>query len=192
MTSLVLPRCRFLHFPKTGGWWIYRALEAAGVGFYAKDTNVQGGHHGFADTPTWRPCFGFIRHPESWYRSMFYYLQRIEWTFHPDARRPDVNSFVRAVLSGHVTIPCMSDWVSLFFGTESLVYRMENGLANGLMSALDVFGEQYSAARLREFDKQRVLVNQTPPEMKVAPLEQSTIELIRSAEKSIYERFEYD
>jgi hypothetical protein len=63
MASLITPRMRFLHVPRTGGSWATHAMFAAGV--IAQRPDDVPFHAGFADSRRYadRFTFAFVRHP---------------------------------------------------------------------------------------------------------------------------------
>jgi len=67
----------FLHFSKTGGWFVTRMLESKG--FVVSDMQICGGHIGVNGYDSSLIRFGFIRHPISWYRSLFNYFSNQNW-----------------------------------------------------------------------------------------------------------------
>ena len=68
----------FLHFSKTGGWFVTRMLRTRG--FVISDMQVWGGHIGVDGFDPSLTRFGFIRHPVSWYRSLFNYFTNCNWS----------------------------------------------------------------------------------------------------------------
>lgn len=67
----------FLHFQKCGGWWVAEII--GGHNFSPVDYEKDGGHIGVKDLPEGCNSFGFIRHPVSWYVSMFNFMHTVDW-----------------------------------------------------------------------------------------------------------------
>lgn len=62
----------YLHFPKTGGWFVSDILGSKGFQFSCM--GLYGGHAGAGEFDDCITKFGFIRHPVSWHRSLFNYF----------------------------------------------------------------------------------------------------------------------
>lgn len=67
----------FLHLSKTGGWYVTAILKE--LGFSVIDMSLNGGHVGAFDIPAGIYKFGFVRHPVSWYTSLYNYLCDVDW-----------------------------------------------------------------------------------------------------------------
>ena len=67
----------FLHFEKCGGWWVAEIIKEHN--FSPVDYVKDGGHTGVQDLPEGCISFGFIRHPVSWYVSMFNFMHTVGW-----------------------------------------------------------------------------------------------------------------
>ena len=72
----------FLHFPKTRGMWIADILKSKG--FHNINITVSGGHSGVEFIPEGHLSFGFVRHPATWYQSLFNYLCTMSWELDGD------------------------------------------------------------------------------------------------------------
>ena len=87
--ALVLPNSVFLHCPKTGGWWVRNAVRDLGI-----PTSELGHEHSNFKSgllklqpPEWwanRTVFLFVRHPLSWYQSIWAFRLKHGWSMiHP-------------------------------------------------------------------------------------------------------------
>ncbi len=79
--ALVLPQALFVHVPKTGGTWVRRVLEEAGLA-----RGELGRAHATPDELRHEPhfrhadvVFAFVRHPLEWYRSYWAYRRKHGW-----------------------------------------------------------------------------------------------------------------
>lgn len=126
MTSMVNHRKKicFLHFSKTGGWWVNNLLK--GAGFSAMDMKFCGGHHGVDSVPDGYESFGFIRHPINWYVSLFRFLISKGWCPGlPDQDNnclfelasTDINGFVKNCIDNSVFV--LDKTFSQFYGCGS-------------------------------------------------------------------------
>ena len=80
MATLITPRTRFLHIPKTGGTWVTLALQVAGVPCQIVWTRLGPGSRGHAtleQTTAYsdRFTFAFVRHPLDLYLSLIHILR---------------------------------------------------------------------------------------------------------------------
>ena len=64
----------YLHFSKTGGWFVTRMLRQDNWNIV--DIKTKGGHLGVHELNENVFTFGFIRHPFEWYKSLYNYF----WT----------------------------------------------------------------------------------------------------------------
>lgn len=121
----------FLHFQKTAGWWISKILKDEG--FEIIDIKKYGGHLGVTSMPLGYQSFGFVRHPVSWYQSLFNYLSTIGWKLHghdfQDLKCNNINGFIEKTQEHKKFV--LIDMYKNFFavGTESEsenILRYEN------------------------------------------------------------------
>lgn len=76
MPSLLLPRSRFLHVPKTGGNWVSAVLGA----LFPDARRMPKIHTSLGSARGKRRfTFAFVRHPLTWYQSYFSYKERKGW-----------------------------------------------------------------------------------------------------------------
>ncbi len=159
MPSLLTPRTRILHAPKTGGTWIWRALEAAGVeievlGLPPPDQRTN--HWGLSETEDYAERFtiAFVRHPLDWWRSLWAYRMRTGWD--PERRvdslafSEDFNTFVERVvqhLPGHLEAT-FARYIGPPSRPISFIGRYE-ALVDDLARALREAGEEFDEQALR-------------------------------------------
>lgn len=159
MPSLLTPRTRILHVPKTGGTWVWRALEAAGVkievlGLPPPDPRTN--HWGLRETEQYADRFtiAFVRHPLGWWRSLWAYRMSTGWD--PQRRvdglvgSEDFDTFIERVverLPGHLETE-----FARYIGPPSqpiaFVGRYEV-LVDDLVRALRAAGEEFDEQVLR-------------------------------------------
>lgn len=159
MPTLVTPRTRFLHIPKTGGTWVSQALPAAGVPvreLARASPGVVAAHAGLAETEDHadRFTFAFVRHPLDWWRSFWGHRMRVGWE--PDhvidsrACSEDFDEFIAQVvehLPGHLN-ERFCRYVGPPEAPISFVGRFET-LVDDLCAALTAAGERFDEAALR-------------------------------------------
>lgn len=159
MPTLITPRTRFLHVPKTGGVWVTAALERAGIPCerLARPSALMAAEHAaLAQTADYadRFTFAFVRHPLPWWRSLWAHRMRTGW--HPEheidsrARSQDFREFVSLVverLPGHLN-ERFCRYVGPPDAEIDFVGRYES-LADDLVRALQLAGEDFDEVRIR-------------------------------------------
>lgn len=159
MTTLITPRTRFMHIPRTGGMWVTDALVAAGVPTENLDRaspGVVAAHAGLAQTEDYgdRFTFAFVRHPLDWWRSLWGFRMLHGWdpqhSIDSVVAADDFNEFIALVierLPGHFTERC-SWYIGPASSPISFVGRYES-LADDLVYALRRAGEPFDEPSLR-------------------------------------------
>jgi hypothetical protein len=159
VSSLVTPRVRFLHVPKTGGTWVEGALRAAGVPtqpLARPDDGIVAAHATLRVTSDYAERFtlAFVRHPLDWWRSFWGYRMRTGWVEDHEidsrARSDDFNEFAELVthrLPGHLTAR-FERYIGPPDRPISYIGRFE-ALVDDLVQALALAGEQFDEAALR-------------------------------------------
>ncbi|MGH2852048.1 MAG: hypothetical protein ACRDLP_15715, partial [Solirubrobacteraceae bacterium] len=161
MALVVTPRMLFLHMPKTGGRWVMGAMLAAGVPA-VRPEGVPG--HGNADEAREfadRFTFAFVRHPLDFWRSYWAFRMRDGWD--PESNidtaiaSPDFDTFIAGVIE---RFPGEAGAVyETFVGTPEreidFIGRFER-LADDLVSALRLAGEEFDEAALRAHPAENV------------------------------------
>jgi hypothetical protein len=69
-------RFAFIHVPKTGGTWVVQAMRNAGIDFLEMGEGPTV-HVPYDEFPESLFRFGFVRHPETWYRSHWSHKKRL-------------------------------------------------------------------------------------------------------------------
>ncbi|HTQ98623.1 MAG TPA: hypothetical protein VMH83_01475 [Candidatus Acidoferrum sp.] len=170
---LILPRSCFLHVPKTGGTWVKRAIEAAGIECHPF-TDGANQHPTLAQCPCPEKFkFAFVRHPLNLYRSYWQFKMTYGWdplnALDQACRRDDFAAFVDAVLT---TMPgiysrSLRDFVGPPGQEIDFIGKYES-LTDDLIRALQLAGEGFDAAAIRALppanasDKQRFPAEFTP------------------------------
>ncbi len=157
----------FYHIPKTGGLWVEKAMQAAGL--LCEPCQEVGGHpwaltgrhatpDGVAEAD--RFSFAFVRHPLTWYRSFWAYRMMLR-NFSPNrdgARFPPdacwTEPFERFVQLCLEMYP--EGWVGSLYrcylgpdGNQLDYVGRQEHLADDLVEALRLAGETFDEAQLR-------------------------------------------
>lgn len=118
--ALVLPNSLHLHCPKSGGWFVRHAIRDLGIRYEElghEHCNFRSGllkHH---DANWWctKSAFLFVRHPLSWYQSLWSFRCKNGWSMtHPldfNCASNDFGTFVNKVLTWWP-----DGWVSRTYG----------------------------------------------------------------------------
>jgi hypothetical protein len=167
MPGWVTARSRFLHVPKTGGTWVWRAIEAGGLEFEVLGVpptpNPKTNHLDLSGTDEYADRFtiAFVRHPLEWWRSLWAYRMGDGW----DPRRQidsvacsdDFNTFIEQVIE-HLPLYLEADYAR-YIGPPSepisFIGRYEF-LADDLVRALKTAGEEFDEAALRAYPPDNV------------------------------------
>jgi hypothetical protein len=175
----------FIHVPKTGGGWVSKALEAAGV--EAEPVSIEQ-HPMLCDVDrAGRFTFAFVREPISWYRSL--------WRFHraqPQDHWPKLNRYIGLPLPDFLSSVAserpgyLGQYFNCFIGEGGeaidFVGRIEN-LADDLVHALTLAGQSFNEATVRAHPYRN------PSSFPCAPVPEAVAEQVRTAEHQVYERF---
>jgi hypothetical protein len=150
MPTLILPRSRFLHIPKTGGVWVSEVLKKVSGLNYAVCEQWDGHldlHHAPGQGLF---TFAFVRHPLHWWRSYWAMREFGEWAnaawfCDVQCRSSNYAYFIECVLD---KCPGMcSDLFETYVGTPEapidFVGRQEN-LQEDLITALKLAGEVFN------------------------------------------------
>lgn len=164
--AFLLPKSVFIHVPKTGGQWVIAALENSGV-----PVRLLGVVHSSADELVVEPegagrafSFAFVRHPLSWYQSMWAHqtddawesIDAAEWftprwlgfwaEFTAHCASFDFNEFVRKCVN-HYPGGLVSTLYRSYTEGCTFVGRQER-LADDLVQALECAGESFDPLKL--------------------------------------------
>lgn len=177
-----ISKCIFYHIQKTGGTWVTAAIKNACPGL----VKTHGTHAKEKDHPKGnKKAFTFVRHPVSWYESMYWFEY---------ARKPQVTDiiFCRYVelsiddavrkITGKYK-GWLTNYIKDLLPNMDFIGRQET-LSEDLMKILDVCGEYY--------DKEKLLA--TPPQNvsnKKYEMSEKSKELIVQSEKYLVDKF-YD
>jgi hypothetical protein len=169
MATVLTPRMRFLHVPKTGGTWVTEALMAAGVPCQIlapprRDHYSEHGHVSLEDAVPRSQLFdvAFVRHPLDWWRSFWAHRMREGWLF-PDheidsrASSEDFDEFIAMVverLPGFLEV-LFSRFIGPAAQPIDFIGRYER-LSDDLALALRLAGEPFDEAALRSYPPRNV------------------------------------
>jgi hypothetical protein len=190
MASLITPRMRFLHVPKTGGSWATAAMHSAGVP--AVRPAELPFHADLAESRDYadRFTFAFVRHPLDFWRSYWAYRMRDGWdqTSHVDApaASPDFDEFINRVIA---SVPGEAGALYERFagpaaGAIDFVGRYEH-LADDLSAALRLAGEAFDERAVRATPP----VNASDYTHLSALYKRDTAERLAESERAAIERF---
>jgi len=178
------------HIPKTGGTWVHRALEAAGVDFIP--FHKYSPHNTYTQEPTLQGKFtiAFVRHPVSYYKSYWAYRMRTKWVsgwYLDDYCRSDnFEQFLLNVLEKK--FPYVT-WEFKRYGVFNpqiinFVGKQEN-LVEDLVWVLKFLNEKFDEEKLRKTPPQNV------SNLKVS-CSQEIIRKICELEKEVIKYFRYE
>jgi hypothetical protein len=195
VSSLLTPRVRFLHVPKTGGTWVEGALRAAGVPtepLARPDDGIVAAHATLRVTDDYAERFtlAFVRHPLDWWRSFWGYRMRTGWVdgheIDSRARSDDFNEFAELVaqrLPGHLTAR-FERYIGPPQQPISYIGRFES-LVDDLVHALKLAGERFDEAALRAHQP----ANRNDYERHPAAFAPGVAVRLAAAEQALIERF---
>ena len=182
-----MPRSIFYHIPKTGGTWVRRAIEAAGIPAAEVGDSP---HCAFTSTNgSGLFKFAFVRHPLTWYQSFWCYRMRLGWrmedTLDPCMSR-NFETFVDNVIQ---RIPNHLVWryekyVGPDPGVLDFVGKQEN-LQQDLIRALRMAGEKFDEDKILAVP--RLNASSTHPEYA-----DNLREKVLNSEAEVISRFGYD
>lgn len=152
----IMPNSVFFHIPKTGGTWVTEVLKDMGghkdrYKSFGHPLNLQAEHTSPKYYKTKKFSFAFVRHPKSWYESIYRFRKGNDW---PDKEKFPIdekcksdsfNGFVELMLK-HYPEGFYTMVVKEFDGDEvgeslDFMGRQEN-LKEDLREALTLAGEK--------------------------------------------------
>jgi hypothetical protein len=186
--SVVLPKSRFLHLPKTGGVWVEWTIRKCVKNIVVINNPELHTHIETTPHPE-RFTFSFVRHPITWYQSYWAYKMGVGWTnaFDSHCGTNDFAQFVRNAVEKH---PGHYAWVCrLFLGPPGeeidFIGRTEN-LSDDLRTVLTQAGDAFNS---RAGGRNNV----SKPEWKAkAVVTDEVRDLIAASESEVFERFDYN
>tara|TARA_R110000751_G_scaffold23590_7_gene65195 strand:+ start:4167 stop:4829 length:663 start_codon:yes stop_codon:yes gene_type:complete len=161
--TLITNKSLFLHIPKTGGTWVKKVISKAQI-----ETFEHGSTHAhFPELFKYRDemfydkkyVFAFVRHPLSWYQSIWVYRMKHGWSMdHPldyNCASNDFHEFVRNCIKFKP-----SGWVSWMYasfienslGLVDFVGKQES-LTDDLIYALNEAGEEFDEDIVRSAER---------------------------------------
>jgi Sulfotransferase family len=161
--ALLLPHSIFFHIPKTGGTWVRAAVKNAGIPsnevFAALGSQVAEPDKLFHARPDQLEHqghfrFAFVRHPLTAYQSYWCYKMRLgvagQNAFDARHMQPDFHGFVRSVLAAEPWLTVA--YISYYgFSGEGLHFvGKQEHLADDLVRALRLAGEDFDEDALRK------------------------------------------
>lgn len=187
----MLPHSIFFHIPKTGGIWVRKAIENAGIPTVEVGEGTGAAHqhnHYWQVDRAGKFTFAFVRHPLTWYPSFWSYRMLTGWQTMDRADLFMSLSFEKFVWNALRYAPGHVSWrYEQYVGPEpgvlDFVGKAEN-MASDLVKALRLAGE--------EFDEEKLL---STPRDNVSLLQPVYSDRLREAvlrsEKKTLERFSY-
>jgi len=167
--ALILPRCVFFHFPKTGGYFVREVIRRSGIP-YREDNPEDHSFHNIDPTQLGNKIddtslkFIFMRHPMDWYASYWNHRHYVGWEgeLHPgwnavriyQAEGADTfPEFLEQVLE--TGVPFISQHRDLFLQMDT-IGRFED-LRNELCRIFDTAGEAVNSALVQGLAAQNVI-----------------------------------
>jgi|SaaInlV_165m_DNA_1040744.scaffolds.fasta_scaffold33679_1 hypothetical protein len=174
----------FLHLSKTGGTTVSKILK--NHGFVNIDLSINGGHIGYREDFKEYFTFGFIRHPERWYKSLYRFFKGLDWMVgvadFTRYKSDNINDFIDKVIENNQYI--MGGLVSEFFNEDvSFIGKMEN-----LMEDLDRVLSMHNINMTHDERNIKINVSKKYPD----EINQEHKDWIRETCSEIYDRFSYD
>jgi hypothetical protein len=197
--TLILPEAKalFVHIPKTGGNWVKRALERAGVHCHPANRRQGISIHCPPQfcLDSYDFAFAFVRHPLSWYESWWKYQQG-KWTrFESDSWHPqrcieacandDFNAFVAACLAQQPAyVTRLYEWYCGPAGAELDFIGRTESLADDLVDLLHRLSYKFDEEALRTTPAENVSPGVAP--VWRAEVREKALEFERSAIDRFY------
>lgn len=161
--ALMLPHSIFFHIPKTGGIWVRKAIQNAGISTteVGKGTGPAQLHNQYWQVDrSGKFTFAFVRHPLAWYPSFWAYRMLTGWQM-ADPADPFMSlSFEKFVWNvirhdpGHLS-KHYERRVGPAPGALDFVGKTEN-LASDLVRALRLAGEEFDEDKLLSTPRENV------------------------------------
>jgi hypothetical protein len=180
--SLLLPHSVFIHIPKTGGTWVREAMKRSGIPIsplkcaWHNDHMITSGpnqgqllqqghvcwHNRLRDIDAaGRLTFSFVRHPVSLCISHWQYKQRVGWKMHNESdaalRADTIEEFLEKVLVRSAGRGWVTSMYRMFLTEQERrvdFIGAQEHLADDLVTALRVAGEEFDEAALRATPRQ--------------------------------------
>jgi len=166
VATVVGERIAFVHVPKTGGTWAVNAMRMAGIDLRPLDSDRFHGHVPLLDRE--RFAIGFVREPLSWYESFWRHRQR----FQDFEKANPLDRFSRLEFPRYLERVCekmpgfLSEQYEQYVGPPEdpidFIGRYER-LADDLVRALNLAGEEFNEAKLRACRPANVAGGEVPP-----------------------------
>jgi hypothetical protein len=213
--ALLLPNSIFIHAPKTGGSWVRRILmqnalspseilcscKNKGAGSMCepssryKHTCKHMGIGGIPDNvKEGKLIFGFVRHPLSWYQSLWASRMQKGWPTKPGGSNDcSKENFVEYMEKRLKYFPCSASkmYETKLGSTRENIFigKMEN-LREDLCTALDMAGEVYDPEIIHNYKKINVAsaASEWKEQCYYTP---EILERVLDSEKEAIERFGY-
>jgi len=207
--AYLLSKSVFIHIPKTAGQWVASTLDNAGL-----VVDTIGAVHASPDEIKQEVAFRerdflftFVRHPVSWYQSMWAHRVDEEWEpiddpewFSPEwigfwaeftdrCRSDSFEGFVRNCVK-HYPEGFVSTLFDAYTNGCDFVGKQESVIED-LCRALDLAGENYDMTRLGK-TKAKNVRGQQPYRRREAQYSPDLIKLVTKTESKVIEKYRYD
>jgi len=181
----------FIHVPRTGGSWIYKALVLG-----LKDTEIEliPGHEDLTSIGNFRGdkfVFAFVRHPVDWYASYWNRRVSLGWTnceFDEVGKSDNLSEFAIKIMN-HFGPYCTKLYKKFTHGNQKpdFIGKYEN-LVDDLIGALRVSGSEFDEDAIRNYPP----MNCSDFEKYPGEYNSDTLERILDVEKEIIDRYDYE
>jgi hypothetical protein len=206
--AFLLTKSAFIHIPKTGGQWVVAALKGAGVPVRRLNV-VHTSPDEVADNPefqTRKEIFAFVRHPLSWYQSIWAHRMDDAWQpicskqwftqrwmnhwveFNKYCQSNRFEEFVRKCVS-HFPDGFLSSLYETYTKGCTFIGKQEN-IANDLQTILEKTGEDFNRFELKNTNRHNVRANQ-PRRQFAIKYTKELIDLIMKAEQRAVDKYQY-
>lgn len=183
----------FLHFQKCGGWWVAETIKEHN--FLPINYTKNGGHIGVEDLPEGCNSFGFIRHPVSWYVSMFHFMHTVGWrTMHSfeQLKSNNINEFIINCQEDGIFI--LGDYFDKFYGIGTdkeckQIFKFEN-LEQSMNQLADLYDIPIKEDVKKFINRRRNASRKLEQTQDL--LNGSSLHFIEQNCQYILERFDYD
>ena len=184
----------FLHLQKCGGWWVAEIINK--YNFLPLNYVKNGGHLGVQDLPEGCNSFGFVRHPVSWYVSMFNFMHTVDWKIAKSSwqslKSNNINKFIINCQKYEKFV--LGDYFNSFYGIGTdkeckLIFKFEK-LEQSMNDLADLYNIPMKEDIKKHINRRRNASEKTGNTTDI--LDARSLQYIEISCQHILERFNYD
>ena len=206
--AILLPNSVFIHTPKTGGQWVTSALERAGL-VRGKSGVVHATTDEIFTTSNLtenKMTFAFVRHPLSWYQSMWAHRMDEQWQPIDDTEWfssnwiriwADFTKYCQSNNFNEYIAKCVDHFPGGFLSSLFDAYThscdfvgKQEQLASDLITVLTLAGEDFELKQIKETPKKNIRGRQ-PKRRYQTIFTNESIDRIMKAENRLIRKFNY-